>query len=110
VTRGSQVIDLTPTEFAILTVLMRHAGRVVTRTRLAESVWQGDTSFNVIDVHIGNLRKKLDGAGAVSAPIRTVRGAGYRIRPQGGGASMPASRRRSSSSSSRQVGFDTAEG
>jgi two-component system OmpR family response regulator len=81
VTRGNQVIDLTPTEFAILAVLMRHAGRVVTRTRLAESVWQGETSFNVIDVHVGHLRKKLDGAGAVPAPIRTVRGAGYRFKP-----------------------------
>jgi DNA-binding response OmpR family regulator len=81
VMRGGHEIDLTPTEFAILAVLMRHVGRVVTRTRLAESVWHGETSFNVIDVHVGHLRKKLDGAGAVPAPIRTVRGAGYRIRP-----------------------------
>lgn len=109
VTRGRQVVDLTPTEFAILTVLMRHAGRVVTRTRLAESVWQGATSFAVIHVHIGHLRKKLDRAGAGAAAIRTVRGAGYRIGPQGGGASRPLSRGRSSSSS-RQVGFDTTEG
>jgi DNA-binding winged helix-turn-helix (wHTH) protein len=97
VRRGGKVINLTPTEFAILTVLMRHAGRVVRRTRLAESVWQGETFFNVIDVHVGHLRKKLDSAGAVPL-IRTVRRAGYIIRnplgrqprPEGMTSSRPA--------------------
>jgi DNA-binding response OmpR family regulator len=85
VMRGNRVIDLTPTEFAILAVLMRHAGGLVTRTRLTESVWEGETDshFNVIDVHVGHIRKKLDYGGAIPL-IRTIRRAGYTIRHPGG--------------------------
>ena len=80
-TRGGHEIDLTPTEFAILAVLMRHVGRVVTRTRLAESVWQGEASFNVIDVHVTHLRRKVDEGHPVKL-IHTVRGVGFILREE----------------------------
>lgn len=80
VTRGGRELDLKPREFKILEVLLRHAGRVVTRTMLLESVWdyQFDPQTNVIDVHMSRLRRKLEAAGG--APLlETVRGAGYRL-------------------------------
>jgi DNA-binding response OmpR family regulator len=78
--RGGAVLDLTRKEFAILETLMRHAGDVVSRARLAEQVWKADLIAidNLIDVHMGNLRRKLDAPG--SAPmIETVRGRGFRL-------------------------------
>jgi two-component system, OmpR family, response regulator len=79
-TRAGRRIDLLTKEYQLLEYLMRHAGQVVTRTMMMEAIW--DYSFNpgtnVIDVHIGRLRAKIDGAGE-PAMIRTVRGAGYRI-------------------------------
>lgn len=82
VMRGGAAIGLTPTEYAILETLMRHAGRVVTRTRLAESVWErdGDGLTNVIDVHVSRLRRKID-AGASEPLIHTEWGAGFRLGP-----------------------------
>src|SRR5512134_612305 len=78
VTRGGQPIDLTAREFRLLEYLMRHAGQVVTRTMLLESVWDlhFDPQTNVIDVHISRLRQALE---RESAPplIHTVRGSGY---------------------------------
>ena len=85
VTRGTLVLDLTRKEYAILEVLMRHAGEVVSRTRLAEQVWKDDLIGidNLIDVHIGNLRRKVDPPG-MPPLIRTVRGRGFRLAlPQG---------------------------
>jgi DNA-binding response OmpR family regulator len=60
---------------------MRHAGRVVTRTMLFEEVWgyHYDPQTNVIDVHIGRLRRKLE-EGELSQMIHTVRGSGYVLR------------------------------
>jgi DNA-binding response OmpR family regulator len=80
VTRAGQAISLTPKEYAILTVLMRHAGEPVTRTRLTESVWEtdADSLFNTLEAHVSNLRKKIDVLGAVPL-IRTVRGRGYLV-------------------------------
>jgi DNA-binding response OmpR family regulator len=80
VTRAGQAISLTPKEYAILTVLMRHAGEPVTRTRLTESVWEtdADSLFNTLEAHVSNLRKKIDFLGAVPL-IRTVRGRGYLV-------------------------------
>ncbi len=68
-------------EFILLHYLMEHAGEVVSRMRLFEAVWDYhfDPKTNVIDVHIANLRKKLEAAGAKDL-IETVRGAGYVIR------------------------------
>ena len=72
-------IDLTPTEFSILEMLMRHEGQVVTRKMLCEHVWgfEWDGPTNVIEVHITRLRKKLDRDG--QSRITTVRGRGYSI-------------------------------
>ncbi len=73
-------IVLTPTEFSILELLMRHAGQVVTRTMLCENLWKSDWegTTNVIEVHINRLRTKLN-RGAKEPIIRTVRGRGYAI-------------------------------
>ena len=78
--RGDQAIDLQPREFRLLEYLMRHAGQVVTRTMLLESVWEYhfDPQTNVIDVHISRLRAKID-KGFDTPLLHTIRGAGYMI-------------------------------
>jgi len=80
VTRGGKAIQLQPREFKLLEYLIRHANQVVTRTMLLENVWNYhfDPQTNVIDVHISNLRQKID-AGFEPALLRTVRGAGYML-------------------------------
>jgi two-component system OmpR family response regulator len=79
--RGEMNIELQPREFRLLEYLMRHAGQVVTRTMLLESVWEYhfDPQTNVIDVHVSRLRAKID-KGFDPALLQTVRGAGYMIR------------------------------
>jgi two-component system OmpR family response regulator len=79
VRRGTQKVELLPTEFRLLEFMMRHQGQVLTRTMLLERVWDFnfDPSTNVVDVHMSRLRRKLDAAGPPL--IRTVRGAGYMI-------------------------------
>jgi len=83
VRRGDVAITLTPKEYAILEVLMRHVGQVVTRTRLAERVWDeaAEVLDNLVDVHVSHLRKKVDRDGP-SPLIHTVRGVGYRLGPE----------------------------
>lgn len=78
--RGGTRLDLTAKEFALLEYLMRHPDQVFTRTVIAEHVWNYDfdNATNVIDVHVKNLRKKVDHPFETSL-IQTVRGAGYRI-------------------------------
>ncbi|MBI3084770.1 MAG: response regulator transcription factor [candidate division NC10 bacterium] len=78
VTRGREAISLTNREFALLEYLMRNAGRVLTRTMIAEHVWDYsfDSGTNVIDVYVNYLRKKID-AGRERKLIHTVRGVGY---------------------------------
>lgn len=80
--RNGQPLTLLPTEFRLLEFLMRNAGQVVTRQMIFEHVWgfHFDPGTNVIDVHIGRLRRKIDGAGQVPL-IRTVRGSGYVLAP-----------------------------
>jgi DNA-binding response OmpR family regulator len=80
VSRAGKRLDLTSKEFALLEYLMRHPDQVLTRTVIAEHVWNYDfdNATNVIDVHVKNLRKKVDGPFDVSL-IQTVRGVGYRI-------------------------------
>jgi two-component system OmpR family response regulator len=82
VKRDGQAIDLLPREFRLLEYLMRHAGQVVTRTMLLESVWDYhfDPQTNVIDVHISRLRQKID-KGFAKPLLHTIRGAGYSLRP-----------------------------
>lgn len=81
VSRGEVEVDLTPTEFSLLELLMRHAGQVVTRKMLCEHLWDSDWegTTNVIEVHINRLRGKLDKKFNDSL-IQTVRGRGYAIR------------------------------
>jgi heavy metal response regulator len=78
VTRGGEKIDLTPREFALLDYFMRNPGRVLTRTMIAEHVWDYsfDTSTNVIDVYVNYLRKKID-SGREPKLLHTMRGVGY---------------------------------
>ena len=80
VTQDDRVVDLSPREFALLEFLMRNADRTVSRSRIAEAVWnyKFDPETNVVDVYVNYLRKKLSFGGR-SAPIRTVRGVGYRL-------------------------------
>lgn len=80
--RNGQLLNLLPTEFRLLEFLMRNSGQVVTRTMIFETVWgfHFDPGTNVIDVHIGRLRRKIDSAGQ-PALIRTVRGTGYMLAP-----------------------------
>jgi two-component system OmpR family response regulator/two-component system copper resistance phosphate regulon response regulator CusR len=75
-------IDLTPTEFNILELLVRFQGQVVTRKMLCEHVWgfDWDGPTNVIEVHINRLRGKID-QGRDGSLIRTVRGRGYALAP-----------------------------
>ncbi|MEC6797349.1 response regulator transcription factor [Photobacterium sp. S4TG1] len=79
--RGSRLINLQQKEFLLLQYLMEHVESVVSRMSLFESVWSYhfDPKTNVIDVHIANLRKKLEQEGEPSL-IHTVRGAGYVLR------------------------------
>lgn len=81
VTRGVRRIDLTQKEFALLDFLMRNAGQAVTRTMIAERVWDfpWDRLTNVIDVFISHLRKKIELPGEPPL-VHAVRGVGYVIR------------------------------
>jgi two-component system copper resistance phosphate regulon response regulator CusR len=78
VTRAGQRLDLTSKEFLLLSLLTRRAGEVLSRTQIAESVWDMnfDSDTNVVDVNVRRLRNKVDGPFPQKL-IRTVRGAGY---------------------------------
>ena len=84
VTRAGRTIALGAREFNLLEFLARHAGQVVTRTMMLEKIWNYhfDPGSNVVDVHIGRLRRKLE-EGFGSPILHTVRGAGYRLAPEG---------------------------
>jgi heavy metal response regulator len=78
VRRGPHKIELSTKEFAMLDYFMRNPGRVLTRTMIAEHVWDYDfdTATNIIDVYVNYLRKKID-ADREPKLIHTVRGVGY---------------------------------
>jgi two-component system copper resistance phosphate regulon response regulator CusR len=78
VTRAGERLDLTPKEFALLSLLARRAGEVLSRTLIAEQVWDMnfDGGTNVVDVHVRRLRAKVDDPFETKL-IHTVRGAGY---------------------------------
>src|SRR5712692_1068686 len=82
VTRGGAPVTLTPKEYAILEGLIRNAGEVVSRTRLAELVWDeaSEVLDNLLDVHVSHLRNKLDREASVPL-MHTIRGVGYRLGP-----------------------------
>jgi DNA-binding response OmpR family regulator len=79
--RGDEMIDLTPKEFTVLEYLMRHAGRVMSRTLITEYAWgyHFDPGTNIVDVVINHLRKKVD-ARHDRKLISTVRGVGYVVK------------------------------
>jgi two-component system OmpR family response regulator len=79
VTRHGQDIELTAREMAVLELLARNAGQVVSRTELLERVWdeEYDGSQNVVDVYVGYVRKKLELPSDPGRIIRTVRGVGF---------------------------------
>jgi len=79
VTAGDRVIELTGKEFALLELLLANAGRVLTRTQIAERVWEADLDpeTNLIDVYVKRLRGKLPPGPDGQPAIRTVRGCGY---------------------------------
>ena len=78
VTRAGKPVTLSAKEFGVLEYLLRHPDEVVTRTQLAEHVWDEnfDSFSNVIDVTVYHLREKVD-RGFQPALIHTVRGVGY---------------------------------
>lgn len=80
VCRAKRLIDLSPREFSLLEYLLRHPSQVLTRTQIAEHIWNFDfyNESNVVDVYIGYLRRKIDRGAAVPL-IHTVRGVGYRL-------------------------------
>ena len=84
VTCDNRELSLTPKEYAILEILMREAEQVVGRLQLAEQVWQVDLIAidNLIDVHVKNLRRKLEASGS-RVLIETMRGRGFRLCPAG---------------------------
>jgi len=80
VKRGAQTISLTAKEYALLEYLMRRPSVVLTRTMIAEHVWDFtfDLSSNVVDVYVKHLRDKINEPGKASF-IQTVRGVGYTV-------------------------------
>jgi two-component system copper resistance phosphate regulon response regulator CusR len=79
--RGSEPIELTPKEYTVLEYLMRHTGRVMSRTLITEYAWDYhfDPGTNIVDVVINRLRKKID-SGHTRKLIHTVRGVGYTVK------------------------------
>ena len=79
-------VAVSPKEFELLTYFARNAGQIVTRMQLLENVWNlhFDPGTNVVDVHVGRLRRKLEEAG--SSAIQTARGEGYVFAPKVGAA------------------------
>lgn len=76
--RGDQVLELTTREYDLLLLLMRHPRQVLTRDQILEQVWgyTAELETNVLEVHMGHLRQKLEASGGVRL-IQTIRGVGY---------------------------------
>jgi two-component system OmpR family response regulator len=85
VRRGETEIELSPKEFALLETFMRHPSEVLSRFQLLEHAWdyEYENRSNVVDVYVRYLREKIDRPFGANA-IETVRGAGYRLREDGG--------------------------
>jgi len=82
VRRGGEEISLTPTEFRLLKLLMRHAGSVVKREQILEAVWDDDFRGRAnVDTYVSYLRRKIDG-GRAHQMLVTVRGFGYTLKPE----------------------------
>ena len=85
VTVGGKPVELTPLEFALLETLARDPGVVLPRQRLIDRVWGIDFvgDDHMLEVHVGNLRRKLGDDPARPRYVETVRGVGYRLRAAG---------------------------
>jgi DNA-binding response OmpR family regulator len=82
--RQGRQVELTPTEFRLLSYLVDHPGRPISREALIEAVWGYDSSVGsgrTVDVHIRHLRKKLEDDPATPRWLVTVRGIGYKFEP-----------------------------
>jgi two-component system OmpR family response regulator len=81
VRRGEREVHLQPREFSLLELLMRNAGKVVTRTMFLEQIWgfHFDPQTNIVESHLSRMRSKLN-EGFTIDPIETLRGIGYRMR------------------------------
>ena len=81
VRRGGQLVELSPTEFRLLALLLLHQGRVLSKSQILDQLWQYDFGgdSNVVERFVSNLRHKIDVLGPPL--IQTVRGFGYMIRP-----------------------------
>ncbi|MDP8923127.1 MAG: helix-turn-helix domain-containing protein, partial [Chloroflexota bacterium] len=78
--RRGEVVPLTAREFSLLAALAGHPGRVFTRSQLLERVWGSEFyDDHVVEVHVGNLRRKLEDDPARPRWVQTVRGVGYRL-------------------------------
>ena len=86
---GGAAVDLTAREFALLSFLLRSPGRAFTRTQICEHVWHYhfDPGTNLVDVYVQHVRKKLGDVGP--ALIETLRGVGYRARPEPAAGAAP---------------------
>ncbi|MDB5428220.1 MAG: Response regulator with CheY-like receiver domain and winged-helix DNA-binding domain [Phenylobacterium sp.] len=82
--RGGAEIRLMPTEYKLLEFMMRNSGQILTRTMIFEAIWgyHFDPGTNLIDVHLGRLRRKIDRPG-LAPLIHTVRGSGYALNAPG---------------------------
>jgi two-component system, OmpR family, response regulator len=78
--RGEAEIRLLPTEYKLLEFMMRNSGQVLTRTMIFEAIWgyHFDPGTNLIDVHLGRLRRKIDRPG-LTPLIHTIRGSGFSL-------------------------------
>ncbi len=83
--RGGRRLDLTPKEFAFLSLLVRRTGEILSRTLIAEQIWgmNFDSGTNVVDVAVRRLRKKMDDPFSKKL-IHTMRGVGYVLKDHGG--------------------------
>ena len=84
--RGDEQVELSAKEFAVLEVFMRRPGEVLSRFQLLEHAWdyEYENRSNIVDSYVRLVRKKIDVPFGVRS-IETVRGAGYRLREDGGG-------------------------
>jgi len=82
--RDKARIELTPKEYALLELFMRHPGQIITRTMIFEKIWDYhfDPCTNVVDVHVSHLRNKID-RGFVPRLLHTVKGVGYVFEDKG---------------------------
>jgi DNA-binding response OmpR family regulator len=85
VERGGRPVELTPREYRILELLLRHPGQVLTRDQIAERAWEmgAEHASNVVDVFMHTLRRKIDCSGGPKL-LHTIRGAGYTLREPAG--------------------------